>query len=122
MALYFNLPVYKDSYDLMLLLCNTTKTLCREYKFTIGEKVNNEALELLISIYEATKNNGTVKNDCIEKARSHLEIIRLLARLLKDLNIWSVSTLVQINIKLEVISKQLSQWAVCNARVLINQS
>lgn len=38
MALYFNLPVYKDSYDLMILIFNTTKTLPREYKFTSGEK------------------------------------------------------------------------------------
>lgn len=115
--LYFNLPVYKDSYGLMLLLFKITKTLPREYKFTTGEKIKNEALELIICIYQATKQQNQAKLNNIENARSHLEIIRLLTRILKDLNIWSVATVVQVNTLIESISKQLSNWTIHTARV-----
>ena len=37
MALYYNLPVYKDVYQLILLLYRYTKEFPREYKYTIGQ-------------------------------------------------------------------------------------
>lgn len=117
MALYFDLPVYKDGYDLLLKLFTVTKTLPREYKFSSGEKLKQEALDLLICIYQATKQSGDAKSNSIERARSHLEIIRLMTRVMKDLGIWSVATVVGVNIKIESISKQLSQWAIHTARV-----
>lgn len=117
MALYYNLPVYKDCYDLMLLIFKKTKVLPREYKFTSGEKLKNEALNLMVAIYEATKSENEKKLDSIETARRHLEMIRLVSRILKDLNIWSVASLIELNIKIEVVSKQLSQWSTYIAGV-----
>ena len=38
MALYDQLPIYKDSYDLLLLLYQISKNMDRDYKFTLGEK------------------------------------------------------------------------------------
>lgn len=117
MALYYNLPVYKDCYDLLLLIFKKTKGLPREYKFTSGEKLKNEVLELMAAIYEATKLQNEKKLESIEKARRHLEIIRLLTRILKDLNVWSLDFIIELNIKIEVISKQLSQWNKYSAGV-----
>ena len=34
MALYYNLPVYKESYDLLLQVYTAVKKTAREYKFT----------------------------------------------------------------------------------------
>ena len=36
MALYYELPVYRDVYDMTLSLFRYTKDFSREYKFTLG--------------------------------------------------------------------------------------
>ncbi|MNY62129.1 hypothetical protein D3C86_1988980 [compost metagenome] len=100
-----------------MLIFQLTKALPREYKFTNGEKIKNEALELLMCIYEASKQSNAEKSRSIEIARKHLEMIRVMTRVFKDLNIWGVNSVVQVNLKIESVSKQLSSWAAHVARV-----
>jgi len=49
MALYSDLPVYKATYDLLLAIFRFTKDFGREYKYTVGESLKKETIELLIS-------------------------------------------------------------------------
>ncbi len=37
MTLYYQLPVYKTSYDLLLAIFQLTKNFKREYKYSIGQ-------------------------------------------------------------------------------------
>ena len=53
MAPYDRLPVYKASYDLLLETFQFVKTFSREYKYTLGESVKRETLELIREIYRA---------------------------------------------------------------------
>jgi hypothetical protein len=46
MALYDELPVFKAAYDLLLDIYRFSATLTREYKYTLGEKLKNETLEM----------------------------------------------------------------------------
>jgi hypothetical protein len=118
MALYYNLPVYKESYDLLLQVFETVKKTPREYKYTLGERLKNETTDLLIHIFEASKNSpSNHKTLCIQTAQNCLEKIRLYIRLFKDLMIWGVATIVVFNQKIESISKQLTQWENFSARV-----
>ena len=118
MALYYNLPVYKESYDLLLQVFDAVKKTAREYKFTLGERLKNEATDLLVAIFEASKNTLlSEKIGFISKAQNCLEKIRLYTRLFKDLNVLGVTIQVTINQKIESISKQLTQWSVYVARV-----
>ncbi|MGB4205357.1 MAG: four helix bundle protein [Bacteroidales bacterium] len=110
MALFTELPVYKLGYDLLIEIYERTKTLNREYKYTIGERLKNEVFELLINIYKANKSKKTTRLDYIEEARQHLEIIRLLLRVLRDLRIIGVKGFVFIDVKVEELSKQLTSW------------
>ena len=47
MALYDELPVYKASYDLLLEIFKFTKNFTKEYKYTVGESLKKEMLELI---------------------------------------------------------------------------
>jgi hypothetical protein len=38
MALYYDLPVFKDVYSLTLRIFELTKNFSREYKFTLGQE------------------------------------------------------------------------------------
>jgi len=47
MALYYELPVYRDTYRLILLNFMVTKDFSREYKFTLGQDMKRDALQLV---------------------------------------------------------------------------
>ena len=108
MATYDNLPVYKASYDLLQIIFEISAQFKREYKFTVGEKLKNETIEMMMCIYRA--NVRYDKNELIQQAREHSEIIRLLFRLLKDLKQISLKRFVAVNEKIEMVSRQLTGW------------
>lgn len=47
MALYTTLPVYHDCYNLTLMLFRYTKEFPREYKYTLGQDIKHDSIELV---------------------------------------------------------------------------
>jgi hypothetical protein len=89
MAMYGDLPVYKATYDLLLSIFLFTKEFKREYKYTVGESLKKETLQ---------------------DAKEHIEVVRLMIRLMKDLHQISLEKFVKINQAVENVSKQLAGW------------
>ena len=108
MALYYYLPVYKKSYDLLLAIFQLTKNFSREYKYTIGQDLKKLVTEMILNIYRA--NSQINKKLIIQKGRENLEVIRLYIRLLKDLKQINTKKLILLNELIESVSKQLSGW------------
>ena len=108
MAIYNNLPVYKISYDLLVEIFMFTKNFSREYKYTLGERLKNETIDMITNIFRA--NTSENKYDILQKARENIEIIRLYMRLLKDLKQVGTKKFVDINERIENVSKQLTGW------------
>ncbi|MDD3302552.1 MAG: four helix bundle protein [Candidatus Gracilibacteria bacterium] len=108
MATYDNLPVYKTSYDLLLLVFNLVKEFKKEYKYTLGDIIKKEIINLISNIYKANSKQDKQKN--ILLAREKLELLRLYIRLCKDLKIINLNRFVEINLLIESISKQLVAW------------
>ena len=50
MATYNELSVYKATYDLLLEIFRLTKDFSKEYKYTVGESLKKETIELIILI------------------------------------------------------------------------
>ena len=98
----------KACYDLLLEIFKFTKNFSREYKYTIGERLKNETVDLITNIFRA--NTAQQKYDILQKARENIEIIRLYMRLLKDLQQVGVKKFVDINERIENVSKQLTGW------------
>ena len=55
MALYYDLPVYKDTYQLVKHVFEITKEFPKEYKYSLGQDMKRDALQLVRSIYRANK-------------------------------------------------------------------
>ena len=53
MAQYQHLPIYKQTYDILLRTMAATKDFPREYKYTLGQKIKDELIELVVMIYRA---------------------------------------------------------------------
>jgi len=108
MAIYIHLPVYKASYDLVLEMFGIIKEFNREYKYTLGENIKKEAIEMITDIYRA--NSSFSKEDHLERAREKIETIRMFFRLARDLRQVGLERFVDVNEKIENVSKQLSAW------------
>lgn len=55
MALYYDLPVYRDTYRLILKIFECTRDFPKDYKYTLGQDMKRDALQLVRSIYRANK-------------------------------------------------------------------
>jgi len=108
LALYSDLPVYKSTYDLLIGIFQFTKDFGKEYKYTIGESLKKETIDLLTLIYRA--NIKKDKQEVIQEARERIEVIRLFIRVMKDLRQISLKQFVQVNELVEQVSKQLAGW------------
>ena len=53
MAQYQHLPIYKQTYDILLRTMVATRDFPREYKFTLGQRIKDELIELVVMIYRA---------------------------------------------------------------------
>jgi len=108
MAHYLDLPVYKAAYDMLLQIYALTHNLRRDYKFSLGEKLKNEATNVLTNIYKA--NRVHIKSEYISEARIQLEIVRLYLRILRDTKQIGQKKHILINTFVEKVSKQLAGW------------
>lgn len=106
--MYDELPVYKASYDLLLEIFRFVKNFSKEFKYTVGDNLKKETVELITLIYRA--NSSRDKGEIIQRARERIEVIRLLLRLMKDLKQINISKFVFVNEKIEIVSRQLIGW------------
>ena len=72
MALYYELPIYRDTYNLLLKVFEVTKSFPREYKFTLGQDMKRDCMELVRYIYKA--NRATVKTEHLEAYLEQFEM------------------------------------------------
>lgn len=56
MALSSELKVYKDAYSLVRKIFEVTKNFSQEYKYTLGQDMKRDSLQLMRTIYRANKN------------------------------------------------------------------
>lgn len=108
MATYENLPVYKASYDLLILTFQVIKEFTREYKYNLWDTMKKEVINLISNIYKANCKIDKSKN--IAVAREKIELLRLYFRLSRDLKIVNMNKYIEVNILIESISKQLYAW------------
>ena len=108
MGLYQELPVYKANYDLLFEIFQLTKDFSKEFKYTVGESLKKETIELLTLIFRA--NSKTDKQLVLQEARERIEVIRLFIRLMKDIYQISLKRFVEVNTQVENVSKQLTGW------------
>ncbi len=85
MAQYQHLPIYKQTYDILLRTMIATKDFPREYKFTLGQKIKDELIELVVMIYRA--NSAASKKQHINAILERIQAVQLLMRLSHDMKI-----------------------------------
>ena len=107
-ALYYDLPVFKDVYRLTLKLFELKQHFSREYKFTLGQDIKRDCLNLVRSIYRANKTKD--KQQYLEAFLDDFEVLKLEIRLCADLKLVSLKDQAELALSMEGIGKQITGW------------
>ena len=83
MALHTDLPVYKDTRDLAKLISQVVANMQRDYKFTLGKRLDDQCIDLVMSVYRA--NAASDRVTIIQGMREKVVAIELSMRLAVDL-------------------------------------
>jgi hypothetical protein len=75
------------------------RNFSREYKFTVGESLKKEIIDLLTLIFRAYSRRD--KQDVLQEARERIEVIRLFFRLMKDMKQIDLKVFVRVNERVE---------------------
>ena len=108
MALYYDLPVYRDTYQLILKIFEVTKDFPREYKYSLGQDMKRDAMQLVRSIYRANKSAD--KKEALENFLDEFELLKLQIRLCADMKILSLTKQAELSLLMEGIGKQITGW------------
>lgn len=105
---YENLPVFKAAYDLLIESYKMCKNMERDYRYTLGEKLKQDLMDIMVMIYRA--NASTDKSAFLLDACNRIVVVKLEIRLLKDLKQISTKTFALQAEREEALSRQLTAW------------
>jgi hypothetical protein len=108
MALYYDLNVFKDVYKLILIVFEVTKDFPREYKYTLGQDIKRDSIQLVRSIYRANKAKD--KKQYLEAFLDDFEILKLELRLCTDMKILAIRRQAEISVLMDGIGRQITGW------------
>ena len=108
MALYYDLPVYKDVYRLILTVFEYTRDFPREYKYTLGQDLKRDSIVLVRSIYRANKAQS--KTEYLEAFLDDFEVLKLEVRLCVDLKILPIRKQAELAVLMDSIGRQITGW------------
>ncbi len=58
MALYYDLPVFKDVYKLIIKLFEYTKDFPIEYKYSLGQDIKRDGIQLVLKVRRGSVKQG----------------------------------------------------------------
>lgn len=108
MALYYDLQVYKDVHELVLLIFQLTKEYPKEYKFSLGEDLRRDSIVLVRSIYRVNK--AIDKAPEFDSFLDSFEILKFELRLSMDLHLISVRKYSEVSRLVDTIGRQINGW------------
>lgn len=109
MAQIKHLPIYKTAYELLEMTVRVTKQFPRDFKFSLGDKIRTEVIDLVVFIFKANSS----KKERIEHATKileRIEVIELLVRLTKDLRLITVKQFSEIVFLSDSLGRQAQGW------------
>lgn len=108
MALYTELQVFEDTYQLFLQIVVSTANMQRDCKFSLGEMVKRAAMDMLILIFKANK--SAEKRVYISQAREKLVEVQIVLRVFNDMKQLSNKQFTMFMERTTSVSKQLTAW------------
>jgi hypothetical protein len=116
MAIHTSLPIYKVAYDLLDVVTDLVKNMQRDFKRSIGEKINAECIEITVLVFRA--NVAQDKSPHLLELIERLQVIELLIRLAMDKRLISKLSYAKAVELSTSIGKQANGWNRASRRPL----
>lgn len=101
-------PIYRVAYELTIAITRYVKDCHQDYKLTLGQTLQKAVLDLQTGIYRI--NESADRLAALQHSINDCFFIRMILRLLLDINIMKLETSIALNLLLEEVSKQLGGW------------
>lgn len=108
MALHTDLPVYQDAYALFGVITDLVKNMPRDYKASIGGKLRDECVDILVLIFRA--NVYEDKAESLLALIERVQVAELLLRLSRDKHLISTGQYARAAEITARIGKQVGGW------------
>ena len=116
MANYDTLPIYKATYDFLLRVMHAISHFPRQYKYTLGEKIQAEVIDLIISIYKVNSTK-TDKVEFLKRMEEQIQLIYLLLRISHDMKLMPTEKYAGIVELADGIASQTKGWLKANEKM-----
>lgn len=108
MALHTALPIYKVAYQLLQTVTETVRSMPRDFKRTLGEKIAGEIIEIELLVFRA--NCARNKTPHLDELIERLQTAELLVRLSRDMRMISTGQYAAIVGLTGSVGKQANGW------------
>lgn len=81
MAQYQHLPIYKATYDLLARVTQATAGFSKAYKYSLGDKLRAEVVELVVYLYKANSSRGAERAAHAAAFLERLQVVELMVRM-----------------------------------------
>ena len=108
MVLYNELPVYRDSYNLLLEIYKATNKFSHEYKYCLGQDMKRDVLILFLSLYRA--NRAVEKHQPLEEFLDDFELLKIEIRMCGDLRLLPIKKVAELALLTDAIGRQITAW------------
>ena len=102
------LPIFLETYKLLEELYRVTANFPREYKFSLGQDIQKDTMDLFRCIYRANTHQNKIVY--LEDFAAGFETVRLQIRLAHELHIISDRKFAHLSLMAESIGKQSTAW------------
>lgn len=108
MAIHTELPIYKATYELMLLALEVIKNMRRDLKNVVGQEIKSECMGLSLFVYRA--NCARDKTPYLDALIERTQVVGLLFHLAVDLKLISKTQYAKALELISKIGRQANGW------------
>lgn len=102
--------VLSKAHDIWKLLFPILAKCPRHYKFTLGDRSQQHASDLMELLVEAYYSSPEIKKPLLHKANIKVELLRRYLRIAYELGVFSSSTLARLSEPLDEIGRMIGGW------------
>lgn len=106
------LPVYRDTFELVSLLMDYVTIFPKSHRYTIGQKITNVALELFeyLQLANRSRDDNAKRARHLEGFLIKFELLKVLLRLCNEKKIITVKQAANLATYTEKIGRQITAW------------
>ncbi len=106
----FDIPIFKKIYELYKTLYAYLKTFPRQDRYSLGQKCEETAIEMLKHILLASQLSKSEKFPILQKASAQLNLLRVYLRLAKEIKALDGKKYLILQEDIDEIGRMLGGW------------